>query len=801
MITRIDIRLVSDIHNKTIGYEEIMSDDLVGINEIAVMAEVTTQAVANWRVRSSDFPLPIKELASGPIFRRPQISAWLRRNKRKLGSPKILSTYYDRLKSCRDDDKALAKCIEETVTSLETEATSGDRPGMLLGKIQSGKTRCFVGVIAHGFDRGFDMAIVLTKGTKTLSAQTVRRLETDFKEFIEDDEFLVLDIMNLPGTLRRSELRRKIVIVAKKQARNLDRLIEFISNHNDLRNRKVLLIDDEADLASVRFVRKKGDQNISQGTIADQIDQLRQMTQGIAFLQVTATPYSLYLQPEGYEHAADGSTYVFKPKRPAFTKLLPIHAGYVGGDDYFGSFDTKDPRSKLLVEVTEQEQDALRRADRRRISEHNVLESDNVAGLRRAIITFIVAVGVRQWQQREAGDRPKKYAMVIHNDIQRAAHAWQDQVIDWIFSSIVNAAEKNPNHLRPLFDRAFNDLNSSVSANKGHMPPRVEAFDAFIDALQSDDVVVEKVNSDTDVMALLDNNAELKLRTPYNIWVGGNILDRGITIPNLISFYYGRNPKTMQADTVLQHSRMYGNRDRKDLAVTRFYTSRAVYERLYTINSLENSLRNAFRKGAHDAGVVFIQSDTDRRVRPCAPNKVLLSNVVTVSPEYLLLPSDFQTKGGETMTRLQKKLDHLIKREWRDIDGFVSVDRDTIVAIINVIKKTMVFDAVSFEWNAMLGLIDYYTDVVKNSDNRILVWAETGRKLSRAGSGDKSGRSILGTSLRKKVLDEPRSKPALILLQQEGGRDLGWTAHKFWWPLFAAPTDSEPCIFATKVAE
>jgi hypothetical protein len=60
---------------------------------------------------------------------------------------------------------------------------------------------------------------------------------------------------------------------------------------------------------------------------------------------------------------------------------------------------------------------------------------------------------------------------------------------------------------------------------------------------------------------------------------------------------------------------MYGNRDRRDLVVTRFYTSRAVYDRLYTINALEGSLRKAFETGAHDAGVVFIQSDAIRRVR------------------------------------------------------------------------------------------------------------------------------------------------------------------------------------------
>lgn len=775
-----------------------MEHDLVGVNEIASMAGVTTQAVANWRVRSSDFPQPLKELASGPIFRKTQVRAWLKRNNRKLSALENSSTFYSRLKSFRGDDEALSNCIESLVDELATAATSGDKPGMLLGKIQSGKTRGFVGAIAKAFDRGFDMAIVLTKGTKTLSAQTVRRLENDFAEFIEDDEFLVLDIMNLPGTLRRTELRRKVIIVAKKQARNLERLISFIDEHDDLQKRKVLLIDDEADLASVRFVRKKGEPGINQGTIADQIDQLREMSEGVAFLQVTATPYSLYLQPEDYDEA--NTNYVFKPKRPAFTKLLPIYGGYVGGDDYFGSFDDDDPRSKLMVEVGDQEQDALRRPDQRRISAKNVLDTDNLAGLRRAIITFVVAVSVRRWQQGEAGERAKKYAMVIYNDIARSAHAWQDQVIDWIFQAILGAAESDPSLLRPLFDAAYDDIEASVLADKGKAPPRDDAFDAFIDALQSDDVVVEKVNSDTDVMALLDANAELKLRTPYNIWVGGNILDRGITIPNLISFYYGRNPRTMQADTVLQHSRMYGNRDRRDLAVTRFYTSRAVYDRLYNINALEGALRTAFETGAHDAGVVFIQSDASGRVRPCAPNKVLLSNVVAVSPNDMLLPSDFQTKGGTVMARIQSALDELIKQEWRDTGEFVTVDRDTAIAIIDAIEKSMEFDAVDFEWDAMRSLVDYYADLAQGGDGNILIYVATGRRLDRARSGDKSGRSILGTTLRKKVLDEPRLKPALVLLQQEGGRELGWTAHKFWWPVFAAPTDAEPCIFATKVA-
>ena len=110
----------------------------------------------------------------------------------------------------------------------------------------------------------------------------------------------------------------------------------------------------------------------------------------------------------------------------------------------------------------------------------------------------------------------------------------------------------------------------------------------------------------------------------------------------------------------------------------------------------------------------------------------------------------------------------------------------------------MEFDGVEFEWNAMRGLIDYYAN--ESEDGKILLLAETGRELTRERSGDKSGRSILGTVLRRKVLDEPRTKPALILLQQKGGRERGWSAHSFWWPIFAAPTDAEPCVFATKTA-
>ena len=67
-----------------------LEQDLVGINEIAEIAGVSKQAVANWRARFPGFPPPIAELKSGPVFRRSQIRAWLRT--RRVPMAHIVST-------------------------------------------------------------------------------------------------------------------------------------------------------------------------------------------------------------------------------------------------------------------------------------------------------------------------------------------------------------------------------------------------------------------------------------------------------------------------------------------------------------------------------------------------------------------------------------------------------------------------------------------------------------------------------------------------------------------------------------
>lgn len=709
--------------------------------------------------------------------------------------------FYARLRDKRGDEVDLQNCVESVVNRLSENTTSEDRPGMLLGKIQSGKTRGFLGIITRAFDRNFDIALVFTKGTRTLARQTVSRISSDFQQFIDDEEMGIYDIMEMPERMMRSELKRKLVIVVKKEANNVARVIEFLGKtHPELAARKILLVDDEADMASVRFVKKKGTAEFAQGSIAQLMDDLRRLVPKMVFLQVTATPYALYLQPESYTQ--EDNQFLFFPKRPAFTELLPIHSGYVGGDDYFGDFSGDDPRYYLFVPVPTEEQDALRNADSRVIREDRMWTATKINVLRKALITFLVATVARRWQQLELELRPSKYVMVIHNDTQRQAHNWQADTVKSILRAFEESANSDDTLLKDIFAVAYADIKNSVEAHGGRMPNAKIAYGLVKELITEDEIHVQKVNSDTQLAPLLDpKTAELLLRTKANIFIGGSILDRGITIPALIAFYYGRTPNRMQADTVLQHSRMYGNRDRADLAVTRFYTSRGVQSRLEQIHKLETALREAFERGEDDDGVVFIQNDATKGIIPCAPSKISRSDVITLKKEEFYYPSEFDTKKGPSSKTAHKALSDILVKHFPDQNKFSPVPLSLALDLIEEARKVLVLDADSdFDWKAFTSLLRYYCQ--ENNSEDVLLVVETNRDLAQESSEDKSGPSLLGASLRKVFKETPRSAPTLVMLEQKGTKEKGWAANiPFWWPMLSTPTNAKPCVFASLVSK
>lgn len=703
------------------------------------------------------------------------------------------------------DSPELEECIWETVDKLILQPTDARRPGMLLGKIQSGKTRAFLGIIALAFDRGYEAAIVLTKGTKTLAKQTVQRIAADFESLHDDGLIGVHDIMALPNLSAYEINNQKPIFVVKKQAANMKRLLTLLNETRpELRAKKLLIVDDEADLASVRFVKRKGGDEIDQGRIADQIDEVRRTIPNASFLQVTATPYSLYLQPEDYE-PVPGKNFTYEPKRPAFTVLLPVHAEYVGGDQYFGNFTENQPEFYLWRPVPDDELDALKHEDRRRIKQGETLTQGKIAVLRHAVVSFVTGAVTRRLMQEAEGAKRKNYALIVHIETAKKAHAWQHEIVDELIQALKEGITANSPEVDRLVADAIGDLSRSILAAKLPLPDETAILAGVRDAFTSGAVVTEQVNSDHQVEALLDANGQLRLRTPFNIFIGGQILDRGITIPNLIGFYYGRSPKRMQQDTVLQHSRMYGARPADDMAVTRLYTTHGNHEALKRIHEIDSALRYAFEVGAHQRGVAFVHRDAQKRVVPCAPGKILLSEITALKPGGRLLPVGFQSRAKTHVEKTIAEIDALVPPAATGTGNPVQVSLETAIQIIDLVEKTLDFDkqGYEFDWIAFKAAVEYYSRVAapKEVQGKCFVLAETNRKLARVRT---SGRFADNPDTKQQAdaaNEVGRRLPVLALLRQQGDKDQGWGGYPFWWPVLYAPTEVPPAVFASQLVD
>ncbi|MBQ5962928.1 Z1 domain-containing protein [Massilia sp. ZL223] len=776
-----------------------MNDTLLGIFEVASLAQVGTSAVANWRKRFSDFPSPVAELRSGPVFLESQIRAWLAQ-KPGIELP-MLAGFYERLAAkCGHDAELVAK-VHETVDRLARSGTSIRSPGVLLGKVQSGKTRAFLGIIALSFDRGYDVAVVLTKGTKSLARQTLARVRKDFQDFIVADEVQVHDIMALPN-MTPYEFNQKLILVVKKEDDNLTRLLNaFENSYPGLQAKRVLIIDDEADFGSVSYRKKDGIPDV--GTISKQIDQLRNLVADSDFLQVTATPYSLYLQPED-EVIVNGDP-LFTPRRPKFTVVLPTHSQYVGGDYYFErSADIDSPAYYFYREVPLEEREALKVEDRRRLKVENVLFEKRSAVLCHAILTFIVGGAIRRLQARRSGLPMQKYSFLFHTEQTKISHAWQEVVVSSVRDALVAEGAQDTEKFDQLIRASYEDLQRSVHSGSGWMPSFAEVKADVHSALVQGQLMITKVNSENDIDALLDEDGQLRLRTPFNIFIGGQILDRGITISNLIAFYYGRNPKKFQQDTVLQHSRMYGARSLDDLAVTRFYAPQIVYQVMKNIHEFDAALREAFESGSNNRGVYFIQKDASNRVVPCSPNKLMFSGIYSIRPGRRLLPMGFQTvartAGIKHLSLLDKKIANLVGI---NTEQPILLNVEEAIELLSLAYSNLEFDDPSEDdRKAHIAALEHLSRTSNDKDLRGKVWliTATDRNVSRFREEGRFSNSPDTKQQSDAARLQAQDVPVLMLLRQNGDQAKGWRDLAFWWPVIVTPKTAVTSIFASDTA-
>lgn len=692
------------------------------------------------------------------------------------------------------------KVMHDTINNLIEISTTENKPGMLLGRIQSGKTRSFMGSMALGFDNGFEVVIILTKNSNALARQTYERLHKEYEALIDQDYISAYDIMNLPEDLRKFELNKKIVIVVKKEKKNVERLTKALFElYPVLSKRQMMIIDDEADYASVVYDKDK-DKNLTElKVIASQLDQIKREIPTAAYLQVTATPYSLYLQPDSEVLSARG----YQPKRPAFTVLVPTYQSYIGGKFYFEQSKLEGPASHVYQPVSETELELLRKEDNRRVKDAYVLTTKQLNGLRSALINFVVGGKIRNLQQRAQQKRPKKYAFIMHTITTKRAHMWQYQVVMKIEQKLTQLIEEDEAAFKSIIMKAYEGFKLSSESN--YFPDARDVYEAVKSAFLDEELLITIVNSEQDVNQLLDKRGELKLRAPLNFFIGGQILDRGITIGNLIGFYYGRDPKKFQQDTVLQHSRMYGARPKEDLYVTRFYTTNRIYDVMERMHTFDEDLRKAFETGRNGGEVIFMMHDTKKDIVPCNPNKLLLSKVITIKGKKRFLPVGFQTKSRSEMIRRTKKLDTMIQ----DLRKFaidqnnkdarhILVPVQKVIRILKEITECLIMEE-DYEWNVETysAILNYLSRLPGNNTGYVWIVTREKRNISRFRQDGVrfADRPDNGQDELKQSYQFGTTHPTLMLLRQNGDEAQGWRGGPFYWPVIVAPTQMNTIVF------
>lgn len=719
------------------------------------------------------------------------------------------------------------KVVREMADQLMSDAPNATQPCLLLGKVQCGKTDTFLSIMGLCFDRGIDIAVVMTKGTNTLTTQTIQRLGNDFRYFKEDgsiDQKVIIsvyDILDLGhrGCLSDAQLNdpaQKFIIVVKKEDKNLGYLNKLFEDSELMRSKKVLVCDDEADFASRNYYKRQGEIGLMK--IAELIENFVKLPHYCRYMQITATPYSLFLQPDGTVQLREGKE--ASPWLPRYTGLVPIHEKYIGGRQYYELSEDENSMYSCLFEPVDPVCIDILSARNDWYMESSV-HSENLNSLNYAIVSYLFATAVRAIQVKKGAKKKYKSSCLIHCEVAKSKHEWQESLIIKIIEDIKYAflAKANTDlHILDLESGAYeslkksNELGNKYELIHENFPDFGEVEVEVKRILEMDDYIVQVINSENPVSALLNDKGQLRLEGMANIFIGGNILDRGITIDNMLCFFYGRDPKKFQMDTVLQHARMYGARSKEDMACTRFFTTYAIYDVLKSINSIDSVMYDYLRyhqdKIQTDDFLTSMVIKYDKRVNATAGNKYTPANTKVVKPYMRILPKGFQTGDAKAIGGIIQKIDDLLqkipgKKETTDDNPFFLMDYSMAVKIIELISRTYIYgkewNNVGWEWNPNEMLTALEHSVFK-TDGKIYCKVCVNRNMSRERENiyDPRGRFIDSPESGQMIAlakQQAENRPVLTLLRQNGLSEQGWRDTPFYWPSLMLPGELEAGIF------
>lgn len=428
----------------------------------------------------------------------------------------------------------------------------GDRrKGLVIGYVQSGKTANYAGLIAKAVDAGYRIIIVLAGMYTNLRAQTQLRLESDLNVNDASDKAGIAwalltgrdtDIAAKNNVGFIASTSNVAIMVVKKHERRLANVAQFLRDipEETLRNRAVLLIDDESDQATPNT---QADRDLV-STINQRVRDIWKEVQTGTYVAYTATPFAnIFIDPNNDEDLYPDD----------FAMVLPKPDEYMGADSFFDvaqNADSDDDEAiHSLSHVVPAEEAETLVPKGRDVSKYSPEVTESLDS---AIRWFILATAIRQLRTSEVSHS----SMLLHTSHRVAAH----QLLKDTVAAFAEKLALNRDSEEPAFKQVFDrEVDRASDLRAGELAPSWEqVWQKAREIVGRLTVKIDNGESD-DRLTYPDDDPQ------FVIAIGGGTLSRGLTLEGLVVSYFLRTSNTY--DTLLQMGRWFGFRPHyKDLA-------------------------------------------------------------------------------------------------------------------------------------------------------------------------------------------------------------------------------------------
>jgi len=462
------------------------------------------------------------------------------------------------------------------------------KKGLVVGQVQSGKTANYTGLICKAADSGFNFIIVLAGILNNLRSQTQNRLDEGFLGFdtqydraYKKNQTTTIGVGLIPGyddaiansyttSLEKGDFTshsantagfnfnapQPILLVVKKNSSVLKRLHRWLhtqSKDGKITKKSLLIIDDEADNASINTNKAEKDPT----AINASIRKILSLFKRSAYVGYTATPFANIFIPQDNNNLFPRD----------FIINLPAPSNYIGPEKVFGtSIIPDDTNDDLLpiVNTIKDYKDFIPQKHKKDDPKPNYSEIPE--SLQTAIKCFVITCAIRIAR----GQENKHNSMLIH--ISRF-QSWQNHIkslVDELFNFYKHEIEANDpatlEEFRNILEEDTKDYSSYTTTTSQILNSKFSNIDNNLIIHSWDEIrpllfkAVQKIEVKTingssgDCLTYYDND-----KTGISvIAIGGDKLSRGLTLEGLSVSYFLRASKMY--DTLMQMGRWFGYR-------------------------------------------------------------------------------------------------------------------------------------------------------------------------------------------------------------------------------------------------